>query len=849
MRDAADHWPPLEGAGAASEGLSRRSLERLFGRIDRLTSAPPGAKAADRRLFQSFAILHLVGPLSGLPICAVLLAADPRADWIALLFTLGVCLFWMFPLIARKTGRIEGPAFGSVQLLVFLCLFGSYHYGGLNSPFAVWLIVAVLLSFLYVPKALQWCLVAAAAQAALFAGISAGVPISPRIGGVALGALFIASSFAAALYISLIAAFYARIKTEGSMLAAVANRYQEAARRLKEAVSAADAQNEEASLFIAKMSHELRTPLNVVLGYSEMLIEDAAAEEQVDREQTLRRVTESSRQMLTLIEEVATLANQETPVGAALVEEDAVLPNPVESAIFPLIPSKGAPRRQAVKARRTIIGWCAGGLICAVLAFGSGAGLAIDGADLGRLAVAGLLVLAIAALLSSRLRPARTSPDMSSDRDDLTGLCNRACFQSELDRLLLSHSGEAAALLFADLDGFKEVNDSLGHDVGDQLLKKVAERFALAAPAGVLLARLGGDEFGAAAFGPGAEAVIQDLAEAMVDALTAPIVTDEDHLTVGVSIGLAHGTAGSITSKELLRRSDVAMYRAKHDKRLQIQPFELQMDEALNFRRTMRQDLALALSGDQLDLHLQPVVNARTGDLTSAEALLRWTHPVLGAVSPAKLIALAEESGQIISIDDWVLERALLYATRLTTLPIAVNISPVQFRHPGFVRKIVDRLEAHKVPADMLRLEITEGVLVTHTRAAARAIGELREAGIKIALDDFGTGFSSLSYLKDFNFDLLKVDRSFVLELDKGRQGAELLRAIVDLGHSLGMSVVAEGVETANQAGLVQLLGCDYIQGYFTGRPMAFDAFEARRNQPHTDFQVPRPLPLRARQR
>ena len=757
----------------------------------------------------------------------------------------------MFPLIARQTGRLGGPAFGSVQLLVFLCLFGSYHYGGLNSPFAVWLIVAVLLSFLYVPKALHWCLGAAAAQAALFAAISTWFPTSPRIGGVALGALFIASSFAAALYISLIAAFYARIKTEGSMLAAVANRYQEAARGLRETVSAAEAANDEASLFIAKMSHELRTPLNVVLGYSEMLIEDASAEEQVDREQTLRRVTESSRQMLMLIEEVARLANADASIGAAPAEEYAVVLDPADGAMSSQPVQLGADRGpQAVTAGARIAPWCAAGLICAILAyFGSGAGQALDQFELLPLAAAGLLALAIAGLLTSRLRRARLPVYALSDRDDLTGLCNRASFRAELDHRLLSHSGEAAALLFADLDGFKDVNDSLGHDVGDQLLSKVAERFALVTPHGVLLARLGGDEFGAAAFGPGAEAAIHALAEAMVDALAAPIVTDEDHLTVGVSIGLAHGTAGSITSKELLRRSDVAMYRAKHDKRLQIQPFELQMDEALNFRRTMRQDLALALSGDQLDLHLQPVVNARTGELTGAEALLRWTHPVLGAVSPAKLIALAEESGQIISIDDWVLERALTYATRLRSMPIAVNISPVQFRHPGFARKIVDRLGAHSVPADMLRLEITEGVLVTHTRAAARAIGELREAGIKIALDDFGTGFSSLSYLKDFNFDLLKVDRSFVLELDKGRQGAELLRAITDLGHSLGMSVIAEGVETANQAGLVQLLGCDYIQGYFTGRPMAFEAFDARRNEQHTNLQVPGPVPLRARQR
>jgi EAL domain-containing protein (putative c-di-GMP-specific phosphodiesterase class I) len=250
----------------------------------------------------------------------------------------------------------------------------------------------------------------------------------------------------------------------------------------------------------------------------------------------------------------------------------------------------------------------------------------------------------------------------------------------------------------------------------------------------------------------------------------------------------------------------------------------------------MRQDIEQALTGDQLDLHLQPVVDARSGDLASVEALLRWTHPLLGPVSPAKLVSLAEESGQIVAIDDWVLERALDYAKRLRTVPIAVNISPVQFRHPGFARKIVDRLHAHAVPAQLLRLEITEGVLVTHTRAAERAIAELREAGVKIALDDFGTGYSSLSYLKDFGFDLLKVDRSFITALDAGRQGAELLRAIIDLGHSLSMSLIGEGVESAEQAAIVQLLGCDFIQGYFTGRPMRVDELEAwidaRRDQP-----------------
>lgn len=436
-----------------------------------------------------------------------------------------------------------------------------------------------------------------------------------------------------------------------------------------------------------------------------------------------------------------------------------------------------------------------------------------------------LPVLSLVGLLLIALRP-RPTPAGSDGLDALTGLLGRAAFLEELERRLAPSSELEVALLFADLNGFKEVNETLGHDVGDQLLARVATRFAAVRMPEIVLARLGGDEFGAVAFGPGADRVIGRFAEAIADALAEPVATEEHHLTITVSIGLANGRAGQCSAKELLRRGDVAMYRAKQDKRTPIQTFEIQMDEALNFRRTMRDDLGAALCSDQLDLHLQPVVDARTGELASAEALLRWTHPVLGPVSPAKLITLAEESGQILAIDDWVLERALTLIKRFGALPIAINISPVQFRHPDFARKIVDRLEAHAVPAQLLRLEITEGVLVTHTRAAGRAIAQLREAGVKIALDDFGTGYSSLSYLKDFGFDLLKVDRSFVSGVGNLRHGTELLRAIIELGHSLSMSVIAEGVETAEQAGLIQLLGCDFIQGYFTGRPMAPDQLE-----------------------
>ncbi len=456
--------------------------------------------------------------------------------------------------------------------------------------------------------------------------------------------------------------------------------------------------------------------------------------------------------------------------------------------------------------------------------------LAKDGpAAMALLMGSGLLLTVGAILLGwSDRRRVGTSGKLVDDSgsDLLTGLADRSAFRLEVERRLAGPIGEEVAVLLADLDRFKEVNDTLGHDTGDQLLRRVAERFAPLADSAIFLGRLGGDEFAAVASGEGASARIEALAAAMLEAAASPFVTDEDYISVGVSIGIAVGQVGQISSRELHRRSDVAMYRAKWDKKHPIQLFDPQMDEALSFKRVMRNDLAIAITEDQLSLVLQPVVNARTGELASAEALLRWNHPMLGSISPAKLIPLAEESGQIFEIDDWVLEHALLYARELPNVPIAINVSPGQFRHHGFARKVVDRLAAHNVPAASLRVEITEGVLVSHTRIANRVMQELREAGIEIALDDFGTGFSSLSYLKHFQFDFLKVDRSFIVDVDSGKQGAELLRAIVDIGHSLNMQVVAEGVETEVQARMIQLLGCDYIQGYFTGAPSTLESLK-----------------------
>lgn len=816
--------------GRAGENLilSRSPLlEAASAVLDKLLTPGTATQTADPRLYKSFIILHLVGPLFGLPICAALLLLDEQGGIIGLGFTAGVCLFWLLPLLARRTSSLDKAAFVSVQLLTLVSFFGSYFYGGVNSPFAVWLIVAVLLSFLYVPRALGWCHCSMVVQLSLFLGALHYYAPGARLGQPALGALFLSSSFAAALYVSLIAVFYARIKIEGSELAAIAGRYEDTARHSRASITILEAENHRASDFMGKVSHELRTALDVVIGYSELLLDEAVVEERAGDQHHLERITASSRITLALIADGDRLV-EDAPAQAST--------SAAASGGHHFEPEPGRIQRRARglmslpafdKRSHWSLPLCATAIGVTVL-IGETGGVDAELRAQPLLLAATMLILGAAALVWKRVFFGRTSRAIgSSARDELTGLLNRASFRHELECRLGGAVNTEAALLFADLDGFKEVNDSLGHDVGDQLLARVAERFARLKPRGALLARLGGDEFGAAMFGDGAEAAIRDLADAMLNAVVEPIRTEEHHLTIGVSIGVAHGKAGLITGRELLRQSDVAMYRAKHDKRFPIQTFDIQMDEALNFKRTMRADLGDALAGDQLDLHLQPVVDARSGELASLEALLRWTHPLLGPVSPAKLIRLAEDSGQITSIDDWVLERALEYTKRLPAVPVAINISPVQFRHPEFARKIVDRLSAHSVPAQLLRLEITEGVLVTHTRAANRAIAELREAGVKVALDDFGTGFSSLSYLKDFGFDFLKIDRSFVTALDAGRQGVELLRAIVELGHSLTMGVIAEGVETASQAALIQLLGCDYIQGYFTGRPMSLNALES----------------------
>ncbi len=403
--------------------------------------------------------------------------------------------------------------------------------------------------------------------------------------------------------------------------------------------------------------------------------------------------------------------------------------------------------------------------------------------------------------------------------DSLTGLPNRLAFRSHLEEVMSAHSEEPTVVLFADLDRFKEVNDRLGHDAGDALLVEIAQRFAEQFEADDLLARLGGDEFAAILSGADALDRVKQVVPAMVRQAQEPFVVKETVVGVGVSVGMASARASEASCEEILRRADIAMYRAKADRDASFASFVDEMDDSIRLNRAMRADLDTSLAQGDLRMDLQPIFNARSGKIVSAEALMRWTHPEEGELSPARFITLAEESGQIIELGAWALENLLETISDLGDVPVAINVSPVQFRHHSFATTVSDKLLKFGVDPKLLRIEITEGVLIAHTDAAKRTIRHLRDIGVDVILDDFGTGYSSLSYLQTFQFDEVKIDRSFVRNLGRQSNSAKLARAIIDMGHGLGMQVTAEGIENPQQAQLLKLLGCDKLQGFYLGVP------------------------------
>ncbi|MCJ2133306.1 EAL domain-containing protein [Methylobacterium sp. J-026] len=407
--------------------------------------------------------------------------------------------------------------------------------------------------------------------------------------------------------------------------------------------------------------------------------------------------------------------------------------------------------------------------------------------------------------------------------DALTGLPNRVHFHDLLARHAMAYRthDRGFAVLILDLDRFKLVNDTLGHGLGDALLRKAARRLKAALAEHDVVARLGGDEFAVLQVDGASPEAVQALAARIVELIGRPFLIDGQLINVGASVGAALAPVDGTEPSQLLRNADLALYKAKTDGKGTFRRFEPALDARMQARRGLEADLRRAIAVQEFELHYQPLVDARSGRITAAEALVRWRHPERGLVSPADFIPLAEETGLIGPLGQWVLRTACTQATLWPShIRVAVNLSPAQFRDLRLSETVRAALAASGLAADRLELEITEGVLLADEERTLATLNRLRAAGVSISMDDFGTGYSSLSYLRRFPFDKIKVDQSFVRQLPGDPESAAIVRAIITMGSCLGMAITVEGVETAEQFAFSAEAGCDQVQGYHVSRPL-----------------------------
>jgi len=406
--------------------------------------------------------------------------------------------------------------------------------------------------------------------------------------------------------------------------------------------------------------------------------------------------------------------------------------------------------------------------------------------------------------------------------DALTDLPNRVLFHRRLGEALarVGCGGGNLAVLCIDLDQFKSVNDTLGHPIGDVLLKTVAGRLGRCLRETDMVARLGGDEFAIIMPSIDGPHDAEMVASRVVERLGQPYQVGGHEVFVGASVGIAIAPGDGEDADMLLRNADMALYRAKADGRGRLHFFEPELDRRIQLRRALELDLRKALSNSEFELYYQPLINVRTGQVSAFEALLRWQHPERGLVSPAEFIPLAEEIGLIIPLGEWVLREACAEAmTWPADVKVAVNLSPVQFKSRSLVSAVLTALAYSRLPAARLELEITESVLLGETDANLATLHQLRELGVHISMDDFGTGYSSLSYLRSFPFDKIKIDQSFVRELAERPDCMAIIRAVAGLGKSLGIATTAEGVETLEQLERLRAEGCTEVQGYLFSPP------------------------------
>ncbi len=405
--------------------------------------------------------------------------------------------------------------------------------------------------------------------------------------------------------------------------------------------------------------------------------------------------------------------------------------------------------------------------------------------------------------------------------DALTDLANRVLFRERLEQAL-AHTGrgEDVAVLCMDLDRFKEVNDTLGHAMGDALLKIVAERLRASIREADIVARIGGDEFAILQPNAPQPASAEGLARRIIDAISRPYELEGQQVVLGTSVGVSVAPGDGRTPDQVLRNADLALYRAKGDGRGTYRFFEAGMDAAAQTRRRLELDLRTALATGAFELHYQPLVNLDRNQVSTFEALLRWNHAERGRVPPDEFIPLAEETGLIVEIGEWVLRQACAEAARWPDeVRVAVNLSAVQFNTGNIVELVSDALSDARLPPPRLELEITESALLENTELAFDTLCKLRKMGVRVALDDFGVGYSSLSYLRQFAFDKVKIDRSFIRDMATDLRSVAIIQTVIGLGASLDMVTVAEGVENSDQLHCLRAFGCTEVQGYFISQP------------------------------
>ena len=421
-------------------------------------------------------------------------------------------------------------------------------------------------------------------------------------------------------------------------------------------------------------------------------------------------------------------------------------------------------------------------------------------------------------------------------QDPLTHLPNRVAFNETLDGALkrLARSGEEFAVLLLDLDRFKEVNDRFGHPAGDEFLVQVAARLQRCTRAAEHVARIGGDEFALIMSNLTRTEDALAIAEQFVTAFSDPFLIDGYEISGATSVGIVLAPRDGNTSHDLLKHVDIALYRAKKSGPGSICFFEADDDKSARDRRALQGDLERAIEADELFLVYQPFLDLRKGRITGFEALLRWQHPVRGLIPPTVFIPIAEESGLIHQLGEWVIRRACATLSRWPDdIRIAVNFSAVQFQNVGILQTIVQALTEANVSPDRLEIEITESMLISKYGSAQSILSSLLELGLTVALDDFGTGFSSLTYLRKLPFSRIKIDQSFIRDMLTQPDCAAIVKSVIALAQDLKIGVVAEGVETAEQLEYLRQTSCDEVQGYLIGRPMSLNEISTLQRSVH----------------